>query len=211
MTVRIDAVRTGLVVPFGGSTSAIEKSIVDGTRQVGFFGVEGDHQAHLSVHGSPDKAIHHYPHDHYPFWTEHLGPLAALAHAGAFGENISTSGLTEADVCIADRYRLGTALVEVSQGRQPCWKQGHRLNDPRVVVMMIRGARCGWYYRFIEEGVVQAGDALTLVSRPYGQWTVERVIGLLIGGAGKHEPASVKTLAALEVLAINWRVRTADC
>jgi MOSC domain-containing protein YiiM len=133
--------------------------------------------------------------------------LALLNSAGAFGENISTTGLTESDVCIGDRYRLGTALVEVSQGRQHCWKQGHRLSEPRVVATMVRTARCGWYYRVIDEGLVEAGNALTLSSRPHPEWTVERVIGLLIGGAGKREPEAVATLAAMAVLAPNWRAR----
>jgi MOSC domain-containing protein YiiM/DNA-binding MarR family transcriptional regulator len=207
MTVSVDAVLVGQVQPFGDSTSAIAKTAVPDSLAVGFFGIDGDSQADLSVHGGPDKAIHHYPRDHYSFWTEELGPLAALNMVGAFGENISTTGVTEADVCIGDRYRLGTALVEVSQGRQPCWKQGHRLNEPRVVAMMVRTTRCGWYYRVIEEGQVKAGDTLTLLSRPQPEWTVERVIGLLIGGAGKRDAEAVAKLASMEVLAPNWRAR----
>jgi MOSC domain-containing protein YiiM len=207
MTVSVDAVLVGQVQPFGDSTSAIAKTAAPDSLAVGFFGIDGDSQADLSVHGGPDKAIHHYPRDHYSFWTEELGPLAALNMVGAFGENISTTGVTEADVCIGDRYRLGTALVEVSQGRQPCWKQGHRLNEPRVVAMMVRTTRCGWYYRVIEEGLVKAGDTLTLLSRPQPEWTVERVIGLLIGGAGKRDAEAVAKLASMEVLASNWRAR----
>ena len=207
MTISIDAVLVGQVQLFGDSTSAIAKSVVSDPRIVGFLGIDGDSQADLSVHGGPDKAIHHYPRDHYSFWADELGAMPLLDKAGAFGENISTAGLTETDVCIGDRYRIGTALVEVSQGRQPCWKQGHRFGDPRVVATMVRTARCGWYYRVIEEGLLTAGDTITLASRPYPNWTVERVIRLLIGGAGKHDAESVATLAALEVLAINWRVR----
>jgi MOSC domain-containing protein YiiM len=207
MMVVVDAVLTGQVEPFGDSTSAIVKTVVSDVRTIGLLGIEGDRQADLSVHGGPDKAIHHYPRDHYRFWTQELGSLTVLDSAGAFGENISTTELTEADVCIGDRYRLGTALVEISQGRQPCWKQGHCLGDPRVVATMVRTARCGWYYRVIEEGLIKAGDLLTLSSRPQPDWTVERVINLLIGGAGKHELESVATLAAMEVLAPNWRAR----
>lgn len=207
MTVSVDAVLVGRVQSFGDSTSAIAKTAVLDSRSIGFLGIDGDNQADLSVHGGPGKAIHHYPRDHYRFWADELGALDLLKDAGAFGENISTTGLTEGDVCIGDRYRMGTALVEISQGRQPCWKQGHRLSDPRVVSTMVRTARCGWYYRIIEEGLVEAGDTLTLLSRPQPDWTVERVIGLLIGGAGKRELESVATLAAMEVLAPNWRAR----
>lgn len=207
MTITVEAILTGQIAPFGKSTSAIAKTAMIYPQRIGFLGIKGDNQADLSVHGGTDKAIHHYPREHYSFWAEQLGPLPVLADAGAFGENISTTGLTETDVCIGDRYCLGTALVEVSQGRQPCWKQSHRLNDPRVVAMMIRTERCGWYYRVIEEGIAKAGDTLMLVSRPHADWTVARVISLLIGSAGKREPESVAVLAEMNHLSPNWRIR----
>lgn len=203
----IDAVLTGHVVPFGGKTSAIAKTVVDGARRVSVLGIAGDAQADLSVHGGVDKAIHHYPRDHYRFWGETLGPLDKLAAPGAFGENISSEALIESQVCIGDRLRLGTAIVEIAQGRQPCWKQGHRLDDPSVVAKMIETAKCGWYYRVIEEGDVKAGDSLVLLERPHAEWTVERVIRLLIGGEGKRDLAATRALATLDRLAANWRVR----
>ena len=207
MSISVDVVLVGRVQPFGDSTSAIAKTAVPDSRMIGALGIDGDNQADLSVHGGPDKAIHHYPRDHYSFWMDELGVLEMLEDAGAFGENISTTAMTEGDVCIGDRYRMGTALVEISQGRQPCWKQGYRLGDPRVVSTMVRTARCGWYYRVIEEGLVKAGDMLTLSSRPQPEWTVKRVIGLLIGGAGKRDAEGVATLASMDVLAPNWRAR----
>ncbi len=205
----VATVLTGRVMPFGGATSAIGKVAVDGPCAVTPLGLASDEQADHSVHGGPDKAIHHYPRDHYPGWAQTLGPHPLLAAAGAFGENISTTGLIEDAVCIGDRYRLGTALVEVAQGRQPCWKQGHRLDDPAVLAAMVRTARCGWYYRVIEPGHVAAGDALTLAARPHPDWTVARVIALLLGGGAKQDPAAVRALAALDVLAVNWRARAA--
>jgi MOSC domain-containing protein YiiM len=205
----VDSLLTGQVVLFADSTSAINKSAVEGPRRVGFLGVQGDAQADLSVHGGPDKAIHHYPRDHYGFWRATLGERPVLSAAGAFGENISTTGLTETAACIGDRYRLGTALVEIAQGRQPCWKQGHRLGDARSVLTMVKTRHCGWYYRVLEEGAVAAGDALVLVDRPHPDWTVARVIGLLIAGDAKHNPAAARDLAALTVLADGWRARAA--
>ena len=205
----VDSLLTGQVVLFADSTSAIAKTAVDGPRNVGFLGIEGDAQADLSVHGGPDKAIHHYPRDHYGFWRATLGERPVLSAAGAFGENISTTGLTETAACIGDRYRLGTALVEIAQGRQPCWKQGHRLGDARAVLTMVKTRHCGWYYRVLEEGAVAAGDALALVDRPHPDWTVARVIGLLIAGDAKHNPAAARDLAALTVLADGWRQRAA--
>lgn len=211
MKVAIDAVLAGPVRRFteAGDTSAIVKTPVDGSRAVGVAGIEGDAQADLSVHGGPDKAIHHYPRDHYLHWLRTLGDLPALAMAGAFGENISTSGLTESEACIGDRFRLGTALVEIAQGRQPCWKQAHRLGRPGIVAAMVRSGKSGWYYRVIEEGAVAAGDVLELVARPHPEWSVERVTALLIAGLGKRQPHAARDLARLAVLSENWRIRAA--
>ncbi len=204
----IDAVLTGKVRAFGpkGEASAIAKTRVPGPSTIHLLGLEGDAQADLSVHGGPDKAIHHYPRDHYGWWRELLPGSDLLGGPGAFGENISTHGLTELDVCIGDRYRLGTALVEVAQGRQPCWKQAHRLSDKRVVAAMVRSGRTGWYYRVIEEGSVEAGDTMTRVSRLHPEWSVARVTAIVVAGA---EPDAVtrRELARVGALADGWRMR----
>lgn len=209
MRYTIDALLTGKARRFGakGEPSAIDKRAVEGRHAVGALGIAGDEQADLSVHGGPDKAIHHYPRDHYGWWAETIGDHALLQDAGAFGENISTSGLTESAACIGDRYRLGSALVEISQGRQPCWKLGHRFGIATLPATVVTSRRGGWYYRVIEDGAVGAGDALELMERPLPDWSVERVFHLLIGGAGKREPAALRTLAAMDLLAANWRAR----
>lgn len=209
MRYTIDALLTGKARRFGakGEPSAIDKRAVEGRRVVDALGIAGDEQADLSVHGGPDKAIHHYPRDHYGWWAETIGDHALLQDAGAFGENISTSGLTESAACIGDRYRLGSALVEISQGRQPCWKLGHRFGIATLPATVVSSRRGGWYYRVIEDGAVGAGDALELMERPVPDWSVERVFHLLIGGAGKREPAALRALAAMDLLAANWRAR----
>ncbi len=209
MTHDVLAVLTGKVTPFRGprEPSAIAKSPREGPIAVGPLGLAGDEQADLSVHGGPDKAIHHYPFDHYPFWRGVMGEQPLLSGPGAFGENISALGLVETAVCIGDRYRLGSALAEVSQGRQPCWKQGHRLGNPAVTAQIVETRRSGWYYRVIEPGEVAAGDTITLADRPLPGWTVERVFGLLIAGEYEDDPAALRALAALEVLAESWRLR----
>lgn len=206
----IESMLTGHVQNFAdGQSSAIAKTAIEGPRAISLLGISGDEQADLSVHGGPDKAIHHYPFDHYDFWRAELGDAPLFETPGAFGENISTTGLTEDAVCIGDRYKMGTALVEVAQGRQPCWKQAHRLSSKSVVTMMVETQRCGWYYRVIEEGVVAAGEALSLATRPFPEWTVARVIALLIAGEGRHDLAAARALAAIPVLADNWRARAA--
>jgi len=209
MNYDIDAVLTGKVSIFGndGETSAIAKDPASQPLGVGSLGLEGDEQADLTVHGGHDKAIHHYPRDHYVWWANAIGPHPLLAAPGAFGENISTEGLTEGEACIGDRFRLGTALVEISQGRQPCWKLGHRFGVATVPATVVRTRRCGWYYRVIEEGIVRPGDILQLVERPWPDWCVERVFTLLVAGGGKREPSALRALASMTVLAEAWRHR----
>lgn len=205
----IGPVMTGRAVPFRAEElSAIAKCPVDGPVQVGPLGITGDMQADLSVHGGVDKAVHHYPHDHYDFWRESLDHHELLGMSGAFGENITTTGLTEDAVCIGDRFRMGTALVEVSQGRQPCWKIDHKFQRKGITAQVIQSGRCGWYYRVIESGVVQMGDMLELLERGRGEWSVARTFRLLI--AGEHSaPAALAALANLEALAESWRLRAA--
>lgn len=206
------ALLTGRIAPFRApdEPSAIVKAPVAGRVAIGPLGLAGDEQADRRYHGGPDKAIHHYPGDHYAYWRETLGGQPLLDQVGAFGENVSTHGLTERDVRIGDRFRLGTALVEVSQGRQPCWKQGHRLGDAAMVARIVVTRRSGWYYRVIEPGTAAAGDAFALVARGVEEWTVERTFALLVAGAHKRDPAGVRALAALEVLAEPWRQRAAE-
>lgn len=127
LAVRVDALLTGLTMPYTrpGSASAIDKRVRTGAVYIGELGLSGDAHGDSRVHGGPDKAVHLYAFDHYPMWRAELGGLWALQSPGAFGENISTCGLTEHDVCLGDRITLGRSVLEVSQGRQPCWK----LND----------------------------------------------------------------------------------
>ena len=208
MKANILALLTGKVKLFArGEASAIDKSVVIGPLRITFLGLEGDEQADPRYHGGPDKALHHYPFDHYAGWAARLPSQALLAVPGAFGENISTIGLAESDVCIGDRIRCGTALLEISQGRQPCWKQGERFGWTPMPAQMVKHRLSGWYYRVIEEGIAEAGDVMTLVERPLPDWTVRRVFGLLIAGDHKRDSAAVKALSTITVLAKEWRIR----
>ena len=177
----IDAVLTGRAVDYTrpGSRSAIDKRAVEGPVRIGPEGLSGDEQGDRRVHGGPDKAIHHYPRDHYASWQGEVGAHALLQAAGAFGENISTAGITEADVCLGDRLRLGSALVEVSQARQPCWKLSDRFGIADMARRVQDSGRSGWYYRVLETGTVQAGDTLVLVDRPHPHWPLPRLSELL--------------------------------
>lgn len=205
------ALLAGKAVPFArGEHSAIAKIMVEGPVAIGALGVAGDEQADPRFHGGPDKALHHYPFDHYARWRQGGHEWALLESAGAFGENISTLGLIEDAVCIGDKFRLGSALIEVSQGRQPCWKQAARLEWPSLPALMVRERRSGWYYRVLEPGKAQAGDVLDLVDRPLPEWSVARVFGLLIGGDHKQDPAALTPLSEIPQLFTGWRQRAVD-
>lgn len=207
------ALLAGRARPFrdDGASSAIAKLPVSGAVRIGVLGLQGDEQADPVHHGGPDKALHHYPADHYPWWRTRLGEHPELA-AGGFGENISTLGLTERDVCLGDRFRLGGATIEVSHGRQPCWKLGHRFGDPSLAAQVTATRASGWYYRVIEPGEARAGDRLTLVGRVLPEWNVARLFALLIGGGHKQEGArdALAWLAELPLLAEAWRERARE-
>ncbi len=210
MSWSIGPVLTGRAVPFRREErSAIFKSPAGGPVKVGPLGLAGDEQGDKAHHGGVDMAIHHYPRDHYAAWQEELDGHDLLAAPGAFGENISTSGLTEKGLGIGDRLRLGSALVEVSQGRQPCWKIDHKFQRKGITARVVETARCGWYYRVLEPGEVSEGDTLELVERGEGGWTVERVFRLLFSGGHKSEPEALRELAGLKPLCEEWRDRAA--
>jgi MOSC domain-containing protein YiiM len=211
MNAEILAVLLGKVRPFRGDDepSAIGKLPVAHSVAVGAMGLAGDEQADRSVHGGIDKAIHHYPADHYDWWRGYLSDTPLLDTPGAFGENISTSGLDEQNVFLGDRFRLGTALVEVTQARQPCWKLDHRFETKGVMAQVVKTRRTGWYYRVLEPGEVRAGDRLELVERPYPEWPLASLFALLIGGEAKDRPADLRALRDVPVLAETWKVRRA--
>ncbi|WP_137871390.1 MOSC domain-containing protein [Sphingopyxis sp. 2PD] len=210
MKTEILAVLTGKAIPFrGDEPSAIAKLPVADAVAVGPLGLAGDEQADRSVHGGIDKAIHHYPADHYDWWRGHLGDAPLLDAPGAFGENISTTGLDENSVFLGDRFRLGSALVEVTQARQPCWKLDHRFGAKGVMAAVVQTRRSGWYYRVLEPGMVRAGDDLELVERSWPDWPLASLFGLLIGGEAKDRPADLRALRDVPVLAETWKVRRA--
>ncbi|CAK14770.1 MOSC domain-containing protein [Pseudomonas entomophila] len=201
---RLDSLLTGSARPFTrpGSHSAIDKQPREGALQVTFLGIAGDEQGDLRVHGGVEKAIHHYPRDHYPDWAAELGDHPLLAKPGAFGENFSSHGWREADVCLGDRIRVGTALLEISQGRMPCWKLNDRFDVAQMALRVQQSGRTGWYYRVLEEGVVAAGDTLDVVERPYGEWSVARLSAVLFDK--RLEPGLLRECLELPLVP-SWR------
>jgi MOSC domain-containing protein YiiM len=170
---------------------------------IGALGLAGDTQGDRSRHGGVDKAVHVYPLAHYADWARDLPTLADRFTPGSFGENIILDGLTEADVCIGDVFDLGTARVEVSQARQPCWKLNHRFDLPDMARRVQDSGRTGWYLRVLMPGAVQTGDTLRLVARPNPDWPLSRVWQLLYRDA--PDAATLRAFADLQGLSPSWR------
>lgn len=207
----IAALLVGKPVPFRDKDySAIAKRPVDGAVRIGWLGLEGDAVADPVHHGGWDKAIYLYAQDHYDWWRARKPDHPLLDAPGAFGENIASTGMTESTTCLGDRFTLGSAIVEVSHGRQPCWKLDHNFGARDVMATIVKTARCGLYFRVIREGEAKAGDVMTLLERPHPDISIERLFRLLIGGGYKSERSAVRDLAAMPVLAEAWRNRAAQ-
>lgn len=195
----------GAVAPLPGDTrlSGISKWPIAGPWIIAATGLVGDAQADLKVHGGPEKALHHYPREHYSVWQSEIGPHWLLEQGGAFGENLSTVGCTEAEICIGDILRLGSALLQVSQGRQPCWKLNARFGRNDMAYAVQKTGRTGWYYRVLEPGQAAPDDTLHLMGRPHPDWPLARLIRLLY-----HDTMALDELAEmadLPSLAEGWR------
>lgn len=129
------------------------------------YGFEGDAQADTAHHGGPDRAVHHYPLENYHFYAEQGYLRDSKASAPGFGENISTEGLQETDLCIGDIWRLGQALVQVTMPRSPCFKMNHQFSNPQLSRISQESLRTGWLYRVLEQGMVHEDASLTLIDR----------------------------------------------
>lgn len=149
----------------GSRPSAIGKIQVDGELTLGDLGLEGDEQAEKKIHGGPDHALCHYPREHYAHWARELPQQADLFCAPAFGENLSTEGLTEKNVYIGDIFRWGEALIQVTQPRSPCFKLNYHFAVSDMAQLMQNSGKTGWLYRVVAGGRVSSDAPLTLVSR----------------------------------------------
>jgi len=180
--------------------TAIFKRAVDGPVPARGHNLAGDAQADLSVHGGADKAVYAYPSEHYPFWRDELG--VATLPWGAFGENLSTEGLLEAEVGIGDRFRIGSVLLEASQPRIPCHKLALRHERPDLPKLFLQSGRSGIYFRIVEAGSLQAGDEIVCTQR-YGGGLSVADVQALARGAG--DDALLRRAAAHPRLAEVWR------
>ena len=159
--------------------TSIFKTPVEGTVAVRKHNIEGDRQADLSVHGGVHKAVYCYPEEHYTFWSDQL--LDTKLVFGNFGENLTTRGLTEDVVQIGDQFRFGSAILQVTQPRMPCYKLGIRFGRADMVKRFWSSERPGIYFSVVEEGNLAAGDAIEKVATVPDGISVADVVALYKG------------------------------
>jgi ferredoxin-NADP reductase/MOSC domain-containing protein YiiM/ferredoxin len=166
-------------VPWQGKTvfTGVYKEAVIGPRRVGKLNVEGDGQGDLGGHGGEERAVFVYQLDSYHYWERELERDDFVY--GQFGENLTVDGLGDDEVCIGDRYQIGTAVFEVTQPRVTCYRVGIRMNDPRIPALLVSHHRCGFYFRVLREGDVQAGDEIVKLASGAEEMTVAEIDALL--------------------------------
>lgn len=151
-------------VPFGNKTltTGIYKEPIAGRVMLHSMNLAGDGQADLVAHGGTYKAAYVYSYDNYGFWSAQLDRDDFTY--GQFGENFTVAGLLDTDVLVGSIYRIGDALVQVTQPRVPCFKLAHKMGIPTFVKQFMQAQRTGFYLRVLEEGEVGVGDTFELVT-----------------------------------------------
>jgi MOSC domain-containing protein YiiM len=182
--------------------SAIWKTPVSGRVAVRGVNLDGDDQADREVHGGFDKAVYAYAIEDTRWWQQELGrPLAF----GEFGENLTTEGIDVSGAVVGEHWQIGTAVLEVSEPRMPCWRLGVRMNDPLFPSRFTDAMRPGSYLRIVVEGNLGAGDEIRILSRPDHGLTVRDVCRIYI----RDRKDAVRLLKNPD-LSDGWRAWAAD-
>src|SRR4051794_10290313 len=166
-------------VPWQGRTvfTGVFKDPVTGPRRVRRLNIDGDGQGDRAGHGGEQRAVFVYQTDSYRYWERELGRTDFVY--GQFGENFTVDGLADDEVCVGDRYRIGSAVFEVTQPRVTCYRVGLRMNDSRIPALLVSHHRPGFYFRVLEEGDVEAGDEIVKLASGPEEMAVADVDALL--------------------------------
>ena len=183
--------------------TAIFKKPVAGTVPIRQLNLAGDQQADLTVHGGSDKAVYAYPVEHYEYWRKQL-PNVSLSW-GAFGENLTTLGLSEDRARIGDVLRAGSAVLQITQPRMPCYKLEIRFNRDDMIKRFLVSRRSGFYFSVIEPGDVGAGSQVEILDRDINNVTVSDVLRLYLGQT--RDPELLRRATNVRSLPENWRAQ----
>nr|WP_036668617.1 MOSC domain-containing protein [Paenibacillus sp. HW567] len=182
--------------------TGIYKLPAAGRVQLHLGGFDGDGQADLVNHGGPDKAVCVYPIEHYAYWEQQLGKRLEYS---AFGENITASGLLETEVCIGDVYEIGSALLQVSQPRFPCYKLSQKHGPAEMPAQVLSTGYSGFYFRVLREGQIATGDRIVKKESGAGGFPVRRVLYLM--EHGRKDKTDLAELSELDTLSAVTRAK----
>ncbi len=190
-------------VEFRGNqvSTGIYNEPVDKRLKVRTLNIEGDEQADLTVHGGIDKAVYAYPSEHYPYWKDHYPNLTM--DWGMFGENFTTEGLLEDQANIGDEYQIGSAKFAVTQPRMPCYKLAIKFGAGDIIKKLFASAKCGIYFKVLEEGEVGAGDEIKLVKRDENNVTIRDMMKTY--GEERNHKELIKRALKIDALPIGWK------
>ena len=181
--------------------TGIWKSPVSGRCRARRLNLDGDGQGDLAGHGGEQRAVFVYQIESYRYWQEQLKRTDFVY--GQFGENFTIEGLADNEVCIGDRYRIGSAVFEITQPRVTCYRVGIRMNEPRMPALLTASGRPGFYFRVLQEGEVGAGDEIVKVGEARERMTVAEVNALLY--SPDHPPDGLERALRIEALSTGWR------
>ncbi len=188
--------------------TGIFKDPVDGPVTIKKLNLTGDQQADLTVHGGAEKAVYAYPAEHYEYWRKKLPEVPEVPFSwGKFGENLTTEGLAEDSLCIGDRLRVGSAILMVTQPRMPCYKLALRFDRDDMIKSFLTSQRSGFYFSVIEEGEVQAGSKVEIVSRDPQRVAVVDIVRLYLRQA--HDPEILHRAMNVSALPQHWKAELA--
>src|SRR6266700_3576538 len=163
--------------------------------------IDGDGQGDLAGHGGEHRAVFVYQIDSYRYWQRQLGRNDFVY--GQFGENFTVDGLSDREVCIGDRYRVGGAMFEVTQPRVTCYRVGIRMNEPQMPALLVAHKKPGFYLRVLQEGEVEAGDEIVKVVDGPERMTVAEIDGMLY--LGSHSREQLERALRLSALSPGWK------
>src|SRR3954447_14322779 len=181
--------------------TAIWKQPVQGRIAVRHLNIEGDGQGDLAGHGGEHRAVMVYQLEAYRYWESHLHRNDFSF--GQFGENFTVTGLPDDEVCIGDRYRIGSALFEVTQPRVTCYRLGIRMEEPAMAALLVSHRRPGFYLRVLEEGEAGAGDEIVKVADGPEHLSVATIDGLLY--LPKPSREQLERSLRIPALSLGWK------
>jgi MOSC domain-containing protein YiiM len=182
-------------------STGIFKEPVAGRMMLRTLNLDGDRQADLSVHGGPSKAVYVYPSEHYDYWKHEL-PEMKLPW-GMFGENFTTTGLFESELSIGDKFRVGSAVVMVTEPRMPCYKLGIKFGRSDIVKRFLASERTGFYFAVLQEGEFGVGDPIELIEGNKHSVRVNDITQLYT--REKHNVGLLRRAIEVEALPESWK------